>query len=72
MLSQIKSEQTKEKMQKFKINKSEFEELTSDIYDHQNKKDFKITINKKTWQKNVQRIDTKDFDVLKREKSSST
>ena len=53
MLSQIKSEQTKEKMQKFKINKSEFEELTSDIYDHQNKKDFKITINKKTWQKNL-------------------
>ena len=48
--SQIKSEQTEEKMQKpwwFKINKPEFEELTSDIYDNQNNKDFKITINKK-------------------------
>ena len=51
MLSQIKSEQTKEKMQKFKINKSEFEELTSDIYDHRNKKDFKTTINKKLGKK---------------------
>ena len=26
-----------------------FEELTSDIYDNQNNKDFKITINKKTY-----------------------
>ena len=32
----------------FKINKPEFEELASDIYDNQNK-DFKITINKKTY-----------------------
>ena len=31
----------------FKINKPEFDELTSDIYNHQNNKDFKITINKK-------------------------
>ena len=50
---QIKSEQTKEKkMQKpwwFKIHKPEFEELTSDIYDDQNNKDFKITINKKIY-----------------------
>ena len=52
LFSQIKSEQTEEKMQKpwwFKINKPEFEELTSDIYNNQNNKDFKITINKKTY-----------------------
>ena len=51
MFKQIKSVQTEEKMQKlwwFKINKSEFEELTSDIYNNQNNKDFKITITKKT------------------------
>ena len=50
LFSQIKSEQTEDKMQKpwwFKINKSDFEELTSDIYHNQNNKDFKITINKK-------------------------
>ena len=48
--SQIKSEQTEEKMQIplwFKINKLELNELKSDIYDNQNNKDFKITINKK-------------------------
>ena len=48
--SQIKSEQTEEKMQIplwFKINKLELDELKSDIYDNQNNKDFKITINKK-------------------------
>ena len=33
----------------FKINKPEFDKLTSDIYDNQNNKDFKITINKKTY-----------------------
>ena len=45
-----KSEQTEEKMQIplwFRINKPEFEELTSDIYDNQNNKNFKITIKKK-------------------------
>ena len=50
LFSQIKSEQTAEKMQItlwFRINKSEFDELTSDIYDNQNNKDFKITIDKK-------------------------
>ena len=26
----------------FRMNKSEFDELTSDIYDNQNNKDFKI------------------------------
>ena len=31
----------------FKINKPEFDELTSNIYNHQKNKDFKITINKK-------------------------
>ena len=31
----------------FKINKPEFGELTSDIYNNQDNKDFKITINKK-------------------------
>ena len=49
LISQIKSEQTEEKMQMplwFKINK-EFGELTSDIYNNQDNKDFKITINKK-------------------------
>ena len=44
----------------FKINKPEFEELTSDIYDNQNNKDFKITINKKTYDlKNTNKFWTK-------------
>ena len=50
--SQIKSEQTEEKMQIplwFKIYKSEFDELKSS--DNQNNKDFKITINKKAFKK---------------------
>ena len=50
--SQIKLKQIEEKMQIpfwFRINKSEFDELTSDIYNNQNNKDFKITINKKTY-----------------------
>ena len=63
MFSQIKSEQTEEKMQKplwFRINKSEFNELTSDIYDNQNNKDFQITINKKTYDlKNAKNFCTK-------------
>ena len=33
----------------FRINKSDFDELKSDIYDNQNNKDFKITINKKRY-----------------------
>ena len=51
--SQIKSEKTEEKMQIslwFRINKSEFDKLTSNIYNNQNNKDFKITINKKTYE----------------------
>ena len=50
--SQIKSEQTEKKIQIplwFRIHKSQFDELKSDIYDNQNNKDFKITINKKTY-----------------------
>ena len=50
--SQIKSEQTEEKMQIslwFKLNKPEFDQLASDIHDNQNNKDFKITINKNTY-----------------------
>ena len=31
----------------FKINKPELDELTSDIYNNQNNKDFEIDINKK-------------------------
>ena len=52
MSRQIKSDQTEEKMQIslwFKINKLEFDELTSNIFDNQNNKYFKITINKKTY-----------------------
>ena len=33
----------------FKINKPECEELTRDIYNNQDNKDFKITINKRTY-----------------------
>ena len=33
----------------FRINKPEFDELTSNIYNNQNNKDFIITINKKTY-----------------------
>ena len=44
----------------FRINKPEFEELTRDIYDNQNNKNFKITINKKTYDlKNAKNIWTK-------------
>ena len=63
MFSQIKSEQTEEKMQIplwFKINKSEFDELTGEIYDNQDNKDFKITIDQKTYHlKNEKKIWTK-------------
>ena len=33
----------------FEIYKKEFEELTGDIYNNQNNNDFKIKINKKTY-----------------------
>ena len=70
----------------FRINKPEFEKLTSAIYDNQNNKDFKITINKKTYDlKNAKKFWTKITkskisnneakklykDALKREKSNS-
>ena len=44
----------------FRINKSEFDELKSNIYNNQNNKDFKITINKKTYDlKNAKKFWTK-------------
>ena len=44
----------------FKTNKPEFDELTSNIYNNQNNKDFKITINKKTYDlKNAKKFWTK-------------
>ena len=33
----------------FRINKAEFDEITSDIYNNQNNKNFKITVSKKTY-----------------------
>ena len=63
LFSQIKSEQTEEKMPIplwFRINKPEFDELTSYIYNNQNNKDFKITMNKETYDlKNGNKIWTK-------------
>ena len=44
----------------FRINKPEFDKLTSDIYNNQNNKNFKITINKKTYDlKNAKNFWTK-------------
>ena len=61
--SETKSEQTEEKIQIplwFRINKSEFDEVTSDISDNQNNRDFKITINNKTYDlKNAKNFWTK-------------
>ena len=63
LFSQIKSRQTEEKMQIplwFKISKPEFDELTSDIYDNEANKDFKVTINKKPYDlKNAKKFWTK-------------
>ena len=50
LFSKKESAQTEEKMQIplwFRINKPEFDELTSYIYDNQSNRDFKITVNKK-------------------------
>ena len=50
LFSKKESEQTEEKMQIplwFRINKPEFYDLTSYIYDNQSNRDFKITVNKK-------------------------
>ena len=52
LLCKKESEQTEENIQKplwFKINKPEFDELTGDIYNNQDNKDFIITINKKNY-----------------------
>ena len=52
LFSKKESQQTEENIQKplwFKINKPEFEEITEDIYNNQNNKDFVIIINKKTY-----------------------
>ena len=49
-LAKKESEQTEDEIQIplwFKINKPELDELTNNIYDNQNNKEFKITINKK-------------------------
>ena len=63
LFSQIKSRQAEEKMQIplwFKISKPEFDELTSDIYDNEANKDFKVTINKKPYDlKNAKKFWTK-------------
>ena len=50
--SEWTEEKTKTEMQKplwFEINKKEFEELTRDIYNNQDNNDFKIIINRKTY-----------------------
>ena len=53
-------EKTKTEMQKplwFEINRKEFEELTRDIYNNQDNNDFKIIINKRTYDlKNAKKI----------------
>ena len=63
LFSQIKSVQTEEKMQIplwFEINKLGFDELTSNIYNNQNNKDFKITTNKRIYDlKNAKKIGQK-------------
>ena len=62
-----KLQQTKDKIEKkpqkplwFKINKPEFEELTQDIYNKQDNKDFKITLNRRSYDlKNVKNFGQK-------------
>ena len=59
LLSEKESEQTEEKMQRplwFETNKPDCDELAGDIYDNQNNKDFKITINKKAHDLKMQRF----------------
>ena len=52
----------------FKINKPEFEELTSDINNNQNNKDFKITINKKTYDlKNAKKFGITKSEISRNE-----
>ena len=50
LFSKKESQLTEEKMQIplcIRINKPEFDDLTSYIYDNQSNRDFKITVNKK-------------------------
>ena len=48
----------------FEINKKEFEELTRDIYNNQDNNDFKIIINKRTYDlKNAKTFWTEDLNV---------
>ena len=62
-----KLQQTKDKIEKkpqkplwFKINKPEFEELTQDIYNKQDNKDSKITLNRRSYDlKNVKNFGQK-------------
>ena len=62
-----KLQQTKDKIEKkpqkplwFKKNKPEFEELTQDIYNKQDNKDFKITLNRRSYDlKNVKNFGQK-------------
>ena len=58
--SEWTEEKTKREMQKplwFEINKKEFEELTGDIYNNQGNDDFKVVINKRTYDlKNAKNI----------------
>ena len=52
----------------FKINTSEFDNITSDIYDNQNNKDFKITINKKTYDlKNAKKFGITKSEISRNE-----
>ena len=57
LFSEKESEQTEEQIQRplwFEINRPQFEELTDDIYNNQDNKDFKVNINKRTYDsKNV-------------------
>ena len=46
----------------FEINKKEFEELTGDIYNNQDNKDFKIIINNRTYDlKNAKNLDESNY-----------
>ena len=52
----------------FRINKSEFDELKSNIYNNQNNKDFKITINKKTYDlKNAKKFGITKSEISRNE-----
>ena len=63
LFNKKESEQTEEKIKIplwFRIYKSEFDELTCNIYNNQNNKDFKITIDKRTYDlKNTKKFWTK-------------